>query len=231
MHYRDITSHCLGDTKCDITVRYTTDNTCIRCGIGVDQLEVESFYTCDCSKYYIYIIEYCPVCNRAALRETTTHEDHFRGNFVDLRQLFSYRYPSNSRNHPFPTNICELSPRFVDIYHQAEDAENAGLTEICGMGYRKSIEFLIKDFLIHLTPEQEDRIANMLLSPAIELLESRRLKTIAKRCAWLGNDESHYVRKHEDYSVANLKVFILAAVSYVDSELCVEKAEAITPAH
>lgn len=229
MQYREITSYSLDDSKNDITVSYTTDNTCVRCGIGVERLEVQSFYTYNRSSYYIYFVEYCPVCNKVALREIQTDSEKFYGNSIGIRQLWGYRYPNNSENHIFTHNICELSPRFVDIYHQSEDAENAGLTEVCGMGYRKSLEFLIKDFLIHQEHEQKEQVPTITLSAAINLLENKSLKTLALRCAWLGNDESHYVRKHENYSVSDLKTFILAAVAYVDSELCLEKAAAIAP--
>lgn len=208
---------------------FSTDNICHRCGIGVENLISDSFYILSASHYHVYMIESCPVCHRAALREYVASSQSPSGNCLDLRKHPSFVFPCDADEHIFPENIQTLSPTFVDLYHQSETAEQNGSADICGMGYRKAVEFLIKDYLIHFNPEQRDTIANMNLSPAIDLLENTRLKTIAKRCAWLGNDETHYVRKHEDYSVADLKTFILACVSYIESELCVEKAEAITP--
>lgn len=46
----------------------------------------------------------------------------------------------------FDSEIQEISPSFVKIYNQALAAEELNLSEIAGMGYRKSLEFLIKDF-------------------------------------------------------------------------------------
>lgn len=41
-----------------------------------------------------------------------------------------------------------ISPRFVTIYEQAMRAAQMGYDELVGMGYRKALEFLIKDYLI-----------------------------------------------------------------------------------
>jgi hypothetical protein len=52
----------------------------------------------------------------------------------------------------FEESIRLISPSFCSIYEEAFKAEQYGLTEVCGVGYRKSIEFLIKDYLIRLFP-------------------------------------------------------------------------------
>lgn len=52
----------------------------------------------------------------------------------------------------FSNIISELSPNFCEIYNQAYIAEQTNLMQICGTGYRKSLEFLIKDYLISITP-------------------------------------------------------------------------------
>lgn len=227
-NYQIFSAELNGDHS-PLQVDFSSNNICHRCGIGVEKLISDSFYILSSSHYYVYMIECCPVCHHAALQEYVVSTQVPYGNSLDLRKYSPRIFPHDADQHIFPEKIQALSPAFVDLYHQSEMAEQNGSADICGMGYRKAVEFLIKDFLIHLSPEQQDKIANMLLSPTIDLLENTRLKTIAKRCAWLGNDESHYVRKHEDYSVADLKIFILACVSYIDSELCVEQAEAITP--
>lgn len=46
----------------------------------------------------------------------------------------------------FSNIISELSPNFCEIYNQAYIAEQTNLMQICGTGYRKSLEFLIKDY-------------------------------------------------------------------------------------
>ena len=41
-------------------------------------------------------------------------------------------------------SVEELSPQFAELYNQAAAAEAYSLLDIAGMGYRKSLEFLIK---------------------------------------------------------------------------------------
>lgn len=45
---------------------------------------------------------------------------------------------------------------------------------------------------------------------------------------WIGNDETHYARKHEDLGLSEMKRFIKAMLTYVESELAFEEAESIS---
>ena len=71
------------------------------------------------------------------------------------------------------------------------------LLEVCGVGYRKALEFLIKDFVIEgKEPEVVKRIKTIQLAPCIEnYVTDLNVKNVSKRAVWLGNDETHYVRK------------------------------------
>ena len=96
----------------------------------------------------------------------------------------------------FSETILEVSPKFSEIYNQAFTAEQQNLTEICGVGYRKALEFLIKDYSILKHPEQKDKIEKKALIACIkDYVEDSRIKTVSKRAVWLGNDETHYIRK------------------------------------
>jgi len=55
----------------------------------------------------------------------------------------------------FPKEVEKYSRNFTIIYNQAFTAEINRLTEICGLGYRKAFEFLIKDYLIKKNPKEE----------------------------------------------------------------------------
>ncbi|MEK0405122.1 hypothetical protein WNX62_16005, partial [Lactiplantibacillus plantarum] len=52
----------------------------------------------------------------------------------------------------FPQQISDISPRFVSVYTQSFKAERIGLAELAGMGYRKALEMLVKDYAIHKFP-------------------------------------------------------------------------------
>src|ERR1035441_3877448 len=125
---------------------------------------------------------------------------------------------------PFPKNITEISPSFCQIFNQAHLAEENGLNQICGPGYRKALEFLIKDFLIlHKFKGDEGKKAEIdkaFLGPVIQkFIDDERIKQCAKRAVWLGNDETHYVRKWEDKDLKDLKSLILLTVNFTDSSV------------
>jgi hypothetical protein len=60
--------------------------------------------------------------------------------------------PKRPRRNVFPDSVVEVSPNFVLIYTQAIAAESQSLDQIAGIGLRKALEFLVKDFLIHEEP-------------------------------------------------------------------------------
>lgn len=124
------------------------------------------------------------------------------------------------KNTDFVDEIKDLSPAFVEIYGEAEFAENENLNEICGVGYRKALEFLVKDYLINNNPDNEEEIKSKFLGRCIdENIENLQIKEIAKRATWLGNDETHYVRKWEDRDLKDLKILISITVHYIIMEI------------
>ena len=113
----------------------------------------------------------------------------------------------------------------MKIYHQAEIAENSKLKELCGIGYRKALEFLIKDYAISKHPEAQEEIEKSSLSKCIDkFINDNKFKTLAKAATWLGNDETHYVKKHENYNVQDMKRFLSAAIAFVEYELTCDEA-------
>lgn len=96
---------------------------------------------------------------------------------------------------------------------------------ICGTGYRKSLEFLIKDYLISITPEdQHETIRNKFLNNCIrDNISNINIKTVASRAVWLGNDETHYTRKWEDKDINDLKSIIELTLHWIESEIRTQK--------
>jgi hypothetical protein len=123
----------------------------------------------------------------------------------------------------FSDEITNLSDNFVLTYNQAKEAESYNLNMISGIGYRKSLEFLIKDYLIYKDPANESSIKNSFLGKCIELIDNQNLKTAASRATWIGNDEAHYIRKWEDKDVEDLKILIKIATNFIENELLIIK--------
>jgi len=116
----------------------------------------------------------------------------------------------------FEEEIERISPIFVEIYNQAIQAESKSLDQLTGIGLRKSLEFLIKDFLTSQTPENEETIKSSTLSQCINnFIQDNNLKEVAKLATWLGNDETHYVRKWEDKDIKDLKRLIKLTVNWI----------------
>lgn len=136
--------------------------------------------------------------------------------------------PTLHSDRSFDPNIEHLSPQFVKIYNQALAAEDSCLDEIAGIGYRKALEFLTKDFCIHTSPDDEDSIKEMPLAACIKkYISAPNINTLAEKATWIGNDETHYVRKHSDRDISDLKKFIEAMVYFVAMILITEDAESI----
>ena len=88
------------------------------------------------------------------------------------------------------------------------------------MGYRKALEFLIKDYLIkQLGLEEVDQIRKMNISTCIQkYIQSEKIKEISQRAVWLGNDETHYERKWLNKDVNDLKDLINITVYWIMME-------------
>ncbi|MBV5279513.1 MAG: DUF4145 domain-containing protein [Campylobacteraceae bacterium] len=123
--------------------------------------------------------------------------------------------------------IKNISPSFYKIYTQALEAEALGLDEITGVGLRKALEFLIKDYCISKNPTKEEDIKKTLLMPTINtyMSEASKLRSVATKAVWLGNDETHYVRKWEDKDISHLKMLIDLTLHWIESELLTDEFE------
>jgi len=105
--------------------------------------------------------------------------------------------------------IKAMSPTFLETYSQALVAEASTLGQLTGIGLRKAPEFLGKDFAVVDHPGDKEKILKKPLAACIkDYISDESTREMAKRAAWLGNDETHYVRRWEDRDVSDLKVLI-----------------------
>ena len=132
--------------------------------------------------------------------------------------------PIAARPADFPPTIPATSPTFVEIYNQSIEAEGAGLDQLVGIGLRKALEFLIKDYCVIEAPDQEDAIRSSTLASCIsKFVTDTNVKECAKRAVWLGNDETHYVRKWESKDIRDLKVLVKLTVNWIDNALLTKR--------
>ena len=158
--------------------------------------------------------------------------------FSDIEKIsgnYSYSFnkldsiePQKFKKTNFEECINNISSNFVTIYNQALEAEHYKLNEISGIGYRKALEFLIKDFLISHEHKDENKVKSTALGCCIDtMIDNPQLKTVASRATWLGNDQTHYEQKYTDKDISDLKRLIELSVHWITIICLTDEAENI----
>ena len=189
------------------------------------------------TKYNIECPDECPMCHHfgdmVIIHSQRCAETHvqvvYRCAFRGCESFFVGRYgpipqpelkslaPTNPVLTSFPTIIAELSPSFVKVYVEAEEASYLGLGQIAGPGYRKAFEFLIKDYAKSLSPDQSAEIEKTFAGTVVNnYIAAIRIQAVAKRALWLGNDETHYLRKWENHDINDLVTLIKLTVNWIE---------------
>ena len=203
---------------------YETVNKCPICNSSIAPVEKSKFFNSD-SKMYFFMFE-CPACNKGFITHYNYTNERKIKNDISYNMLkLVNSYPKVPELHQFDENIKKLSSNFYEIFNQAYVAEQMNLNEIAGIGYRKALEFLIKDYCIDKNKEQEEIKKEPLSQVITNYILSDKIKNLAKASIWIGNDETHYVRKYEDKDIKDLKRFISATVAYITYELIADSAQ------
>lgn len=121
--------------------------------------------------------------------------------------------------------IEKISEGFIKIYNEALKAETIGLLNICGAGYRKSLEFLIKDFIIFINSDNQSfniediRSSKSVVKLLKKCIDNPKIVAAAEKAFWVGNDETHYEREWEDMNLQDLKKLIDLVIYHIKMEL------------
>ncbi|MGL4695199.1 hypothetical protein [Enterococcus larvae] len=128
-----------------------------------------------------------------------------------------------------PESLAKDFKDFTNIYNQATKAESIGLDHVSGMAYRKALEFLVTDFLLKYPPENitQDWLKDTktTLGQKINNLPNERVKKLSKAISYIGNDETHYTRRHPEHDIESIKMFIKALLSDIENEIILQEAE------
>ena len=181
---------------------------------GAINIEAKTFYG---------ILE-CRACHRPFIMVATAERDlSTSGQTKGIYNISkdAVYLPDIPEKRAFSEHITNTSPQFVRIFNQALASESYHLDEIAGAGYRKALEFLIKDYLcIGKNDDEKQRIIKKRLGKLIEDdVTEQNIKEVAKRAVWLGNDEVHYYRKWEALDIAYLKKLINLTVNWIENVL------------
>jgi hypothetical protein len=191
-------------------------DTCPICHQGI-----EPAYRCAWNENQVIVaILKCPKrkCKSLFVSVFMRERDEAPGPIIPIYKLKG-SFPKNPREHVFPDEIRAISKEFCEIYNESEAAEQRGLKNICGAGYRKALEFLIKDYLINDKKADAETIRKTYLSTCIKKhIDEGNIRACAERAAWLGNDETHYYRLWEEKDLKDLKNLIDLTVAWIHLE-------------
>lgn len=203
-------------------------NTCPICGVALSPTIISGILIDyeDEDDNKVFLLNYCPKCQECFISKHS----------FDIEIGDGYIYSSSSPQTPFENDwgeiISSISPNFIKIYNQSVFAEANNLDQIAGVGYRKSLEFLIKDYLISNATDQKQisAIKSKFLGKCInEDIDNPQLKLVASRAAWLGNDQTHYEQLFDDRDISDLKRLIRLTVHWISLIKETEDAESIQP--
>lgn len=155
--------------------------------------------------------------------------------FVD----FMTNHYQSPVNISISKEIQDISPDFARIYIQAYKAETWGLNDLTGMGYRRSLEFLVKDYLYEVekvqkkdgSPYTKKEIYHENFAAAINMIPEETIRKTAKAAAWIANDYTHTEVKWTEESVDSVKEFISAITAYIQYKLSIGKANVIVESY
>ncbi len=180
--------------------KYIKPATCPFCGYGTDatfaKKEIYSF-----NENYIL----AGSCKCTSCGKTFFFACEYEDNAVHNPIL----YPAVSFTPYKNETLATISERFIDMYNQALQCEFVGNIELAAIGYRSSLEILIKDFAItELKKSPEEVVSKKLCTAISEYLKQPELVNTADVIRILGNDYTHYKRKYPEHDFHLLKGYM-----------------------
>lgn len=222
LHHKD----SFNDYADDITITIDDNWECPMCGKGVNPTFIDGLYIEPLSpreSNEVFLVLRCHDCEE-------NYVSRYQQNFRYGEDCWEYieSMPNYPQPIHVPPDIKELSPKFCEIYRQCVFAySNPSLKGLTGVGLRKSIEFLIKDYLIKMEHQDKNTIIQLDLGKCIEKFNGD-MKILAKASTWIGNDETHYFRKNPTYDTEDLFDFICALVDDMHNQIVTKKANQLT---
>ena len=206
-------------------VYFTPPNKCPMCKNNISPVVAADYHNRDLK--IVSFLFSCPACGKCFVSHYYINHDETQNYHNASYKKLSLQgsYPNKPVKITFDPQIEKLSLSFCEIYNQAHSAEEYELNQISGIGYRKALEFLIKDYCIYRNTDKQEEIKSKILGQVInDYIDSDKIKNLAKASAWIGNDETHYIRKFQDKDIEDLKRFITATVAFITYDIISDEA-------
>lgn len=196
---------------------------CPVCKKSGDPTFIKAFFIGDPLKAPVQIVYQCraQTCNKIFIAQY----NRWMTERMEAEYYFNKYFPESFETKTFPSEITQISNSFAKIYNQSKQAEEIALDQIAGAGYRKALEFLIKDYLIFLFPNEKEKFIKKWLGNCIkEDIKDEYIKKCADRAVWLGNDETHYYRKWKTKDIDDLKKYINLVMDWITLRIRTKKS-------
>ena len=206
------------------------EDICPHCGKGIDMARAHhsqdflDIFKENQTSFNIISIYQCPCCHRGfvVMHNLIRHDMDYYYVYAETSQTV---FPIATPNLNIDYEIQKISPRFYETYTQCLKAKSSGLNKLYGMGFRKSLEYLVKDFAIYENPDDKGKIESISLHECIEkYFKNSDAKTALLAAKWLGNNETHYVNNNNDEAIQLLENLIEDTLGYIHRELRNKKA-------
>ena len=197
---------------------------CPECGKQIVP-KVHSQFTKNTNSY-VFLECPSPSCGVGFVYDFSLHYKSGNDHFYSFNRLVKGSVKKHFQNE----RIERLSPSFVSLYNQSEHAESFGLYQVCGAGYLKALEHLIKDFLTFQSPAAEALFRKASLGQCIsECVHNERIRATAKIAYWIQNDEQTPGRVWRERELKDVKALINLTTNWIDMELLSREFEAAMP--
>jgi hypothetical protein len=145
--------------------------------------------------------------------------------------IFHQSLPLTPIERPLDPKLKDVSSEFVETYQQSWRAKQLGMLKIAGTGFRRALEFLVKDYACRdLSDPEKDAVRQKSMVQCIrDHIQEDGIKTVAERAAWLGNDETHYLRKWEDKDINDLIDLVDSVGAWIVIHLKTEQLKSSMP--
>lgn len=194
-----------------VSFEFPVENCCPHCGIYNEPIKI---------KVLTNIRGEEPLKIFAIIFKTTCCHRYFVSFYVchdvnNIKHIFTY--PS-VKPEVLPQELADVSPDFVKIFNQSKAAADLGHSELACIGYRTSIEFLLKDFLIKIRKHDKEKISKMKLADVISLFEEKEIRISADVVRILGNDKTHYLERY-NFDIQEVKTYLSILLNSVLAEI------------
>ena len=213
-----------------------SENECPHCHYGID-LSLDS-----CRNYHdiadewqseftIFAIHSCPHCLKGFIVEHKMKIERYKGG-RSIKETNHIQHPITPKDFKVDERVQRISTRFCDIYKQSLQAKEYNLTEIYGMGLRKSMECLVKDYAVYTEQDSEEIVSQKTLAECISCyIQNSDIKTLATSCRKIGNNETHWKNENDISDIHLMEQVMECIVTFIANKVTVLDAQNYNKTH